>query len=1317
MQPTTESTEKQKSMNIQQYLSDGYILCDATKNHYPITFVSDNFCQLTGYSKTEIIGKSCSFLQGKDTSKATILEIRNCLIRKKQFKGKILNYRKNGTQFWNLLRITPLTNEHNDVIQFIGVQTQFSPEEESKRETTATTQLELEHAHSILSNISDTAKIGIFRADATGFIISADKTCEAFVNKKEHDLLGDAWINALHHDDKASMIEKWVSFIDSNKRIHIDTYRVINSNKTLTLRTHASKQYDINGQVISITAFVVDITNNDHNNHERYNSLSNHIHHLAPIGIYEMSTDGELTYCNPHMKVITGENAKSAVQEGWQKSVHPDDIARITIAWETFLKNDMQTPYAQQLRLIVDKTTKHIRTTCFPIYINKQLSGFIGCMLDITEQESQRKTLKDLQQKNHIIANISDILYLECNAQGVILSYNDTEKKTFEHLQYDNLIGTNWIDLIHKKYKTKIIKQWKNTISPYAESLVTDDHYQLENINSQHSTYVNIDITQKSTHAKSPTFIIVMRDISTTIHQQHHYQTLEKRFRQTQNESKTGSWEWNMMDNSVWWSEETYRLFELDSRQISSSFETYMNCLTPDSQRLIKQQIDQILKDHQPYEHQITIKANPEKILHGKGDIVFNNKGEPTKLTGTITDITEQAKAEQQHINNAQRLEEITSETAEILSNITSGNLNHKFSAKHKYHPIIMSCKQLNETLKQFSTEVVRVAKEVGVEGKLGGQANLMNASGIWAKLTENVNLMAKNLTTQVREINKYAEYLADGVLDYNLEIESPGEIKQLVTNLKKVQKNINNAMSSAKKITNGDFDAQVIPVSEYDVLGITINNMTKSLKAKTEKLSEHSTVLNEFLSNTRDIFIRLNNQHDILYLSDSFYTLTDNQFKDLIGENITKLSKELDQLQNHSHKNESDTLKFNIDLNHSSITLEAAYWPVRNVNNEIKEYHIVARNISKQEKALARNNLLITSLNNIEPFFAIAKYPSTEIIWTNKESKRSHIREFHSNSQFERFNKTILPAILKYNFWQGEWGMLNENGNEHPALATCTLHCDQDNQPQYLSAMMTDISKQKIQEKESKLRQQQLNRLTNPSIASLTASTIAHQINQPLASISSTLQLWESEINSKLKINKACLDCKTASSIRSMIDKTLNMGQLIHHINSVIKQSEYIADWSLIKTICQNAQENATQSDGHITIQLNISDELLNHTIFIDAVLMTQIISNMITNSIDAINESLTPNGLIRITCFMSSKNLQIQIEDNGTGIKDNRQESIFEAFYSTKAAGCGIGLSWAKSTIETMGGTITLQEKGKTLPGAFFMISVPVELQKKTS
>src|SRR3954463_1047694 len=84
------------------------------------------------------------------------------------------------------------------------------------------------------------------------------------------------------------------------------------------------------------------------------------------------------------------------------------------------------------------------------------------------------------------------------------------------------------------------------------------------------------------------------------------------------------------------------------------------------------------------------------------------------------------------------------------------------------------------DQLRAFAGEVTRVAKEVGTEGKLGGQADVKGVSGVWKDLTDNVNVLAGNLTDQVRKIAKVTTAVANGDLSQKITVEAKGEILEL---------------------------------------------------------------------------------------------------------------------------------------------------------------------------------------------------------------------------------------------------------------------------------------------------------------------------------------------------------------------------------------------------------------------------------------------------------------------------------------------------------------------------------------------------------
>lgn len=108
-------------------------ITDNLKPDNPIIYCNTAFLKLTGYDKEDVIGKNCRFLQGPKTDRSIVAEIRKSLEGKVEFQNVILNYRKDGSTFWNDLNISPVYNEAGVVTHFIGLQFDVTERIEQER--------------------------------------------------------------------------------------------------------------------------------------------------------------------------------------------------------------------------------------------------------------------------------------------------------------------------------------------------------------------------------------------------------------------------------------------------------------------------------------------------------------------------------------------------------------------------------------------------------------------------------------------------------------------------------------------------------------------------------------------------------------------------------------------------------------------------------------------------------------------------------------------------------------------------------------------------------------------------------------------------------------------------------------------------------------------------------------------------------------------------------------------------------------------------------------------------------------------------------
>ena len=121
-----------------------------------------------------------------------------------------------------------------------------------------------------------------------------------------------------------------------------------------------------------------------------------------------------------------------------------------------------------------------------------------------------------------------------------------------------------------------------------------------------------------------------------------------------------------------------------------------------------------------------------------------------------------------------------------VVTAVAEGNLKQNLfvQSKGEVAALADTINDMTKTLAIFADQVTSVAREVGVEGRLGGQANVPGASGTWKDLTGNVNLLAANLTNQVRAIAEVATAVTKGDLTRSIQVEARGEVADLKDNI-----------------------------------------------------------------------------------------------------------------------------------------------------------------------------------------------------------------------------------------------------------------------------------------------------------------------------------------------------------------------------------------------------------------------------------------------------------------------------------------------------------------------------------------------------
>ncbi|WP_255953369.1 HAMP domain-containing protein [Streptomyces odontomachi] len=236
---------------------------------------------------------------------------------------------------------------------------------------------------------------------------------------------------------------------------------------------------------------------------------------------------------------------------------------------------------------------------------------------------------------------------------------------------------------------------------------------------------------------------------------------------------------------------------------------------------------------------------------------------------------------------------------AQVTTAVGRGDFSQKVTveAKGEIRQLMSTVNTMVDQLSAFADEVTRVAREVGTDGILGGQAQVRDVSGVWKDLTDNVNFMASNLTSQVRNIAQVATAVANGDLSKKIDVDARGEILELKTTLNTMVDQLSAFADEVTRVarevgTDGNLggQAQVRDVSGvWKDLTDNVNFMASNLTSQVRNIAQVTTaVANGDLSKKIDVDAR----GEILELKTTVNSMVQ-QLRDFADE-VTRVAREV---------------------------------------------------------------------------------------------------------------------------------------------------------------------------------------------------------------------------------------------------------------------------------------------------------------------------------------------------------------------------------------------------------------------------------------
>ncbi len=271
----------------------------------------------------------------------------------------------------------------------------------------------------------------------------------------------------------------------------------------------------------------------------------------------------------------------------------------------------------------------------------------------------------------------------------------------------------------------------------------------------------------------------------------------------------------------------------------------------------------------------------------------LGGQAEVPDVAGTWKDLTDNVNSMASNLTGQVR------NIADVATAIANGDLSRKITVDVKGEILELknTINTMVDQLNAFASEVTRVAREVGTEGKLGGQAVVTGVAGTWKDLTDNVNFMASNLTGQVRNIAEVATAVARGDLSRKITVDVKGEILELKNTINTMVDQLNAFASEVSRVarevgTDGKLGGQaVVPgvAGTWKDLTDNVNQMAGNLTAQVRNIAEVTiAVANGDLSKKITVDVR----GEILQLKDTMNTMVE-QLRSFAAE-VTRVAREV---------------------------------------------------------------------------------------------------------------------------------------------------------------------------------------------------------------------------------------------------------------------------------------------------------------------------------------------------------------------------------------------------------------------------------------
>ncbi|MGB6960931.1 MAG: HAMP domain-containing protein, partial [Candidatus Acidiferrum sp.] len=635
-------------------------------------------------------------------------------------------------------------------------------------------------------------------------------------------------------------------------------------------------------------------------------------------------------------------------------------------------------------------------------------------------------------------------------------------------------------------------------------------------------------------------------------------------------------------------------------------------------------------------------------------------------VAGTWKDLTDNVNV------MAANLTEQVRGIVKVVTAVANGELTKKLTvnAKGEVAALAETINNMTDTLATFADQVTTVAREVGVEGRLGGQANVPGAAGTWKDLTGNVNLLADNLTNQVRAIAEVTTAVTKGDLTRSIQVEASGEVAEL-------KDYINTMIDNLRLTTDRN--------KEQDWLKTNLARFTGMLQGQRDLATVGRMMLSELAP-------LVNAQQGVIYQMET----------DESAEMMLLSAYADDAPEGHARQ-----LRVG-----EGLVGQCAAEKRRMLITEVPPHAVPIR--SGLFKAVPLNVIVLPVLfedrvKAVIELASLSTFTASHLAFLEQLTASIGIvlNSIEATMQTEGLLKQSQQLATELQTQQKELQQTNEQlAQKAQQLAEQNVEVERKNQE-------IDQARRAVEEKAKELA------LTSKYKSEFLAN-MSHELRTPLNSILVLGQQLTDNPDGNLtgkQVEFARTIHGAGTDLLNLITDILDLSKI--ESGTVSVQAEEVFFASLLDMMARPFRHEA--ENRRFTFELT-TDPRLSRSLVTDSKRLQQVLKNLLSNAF-----KFTEQGSVRLSVFLAERGwsddhavlraapavIAFQVEDTGIGIPPEKQRIIFEAFQqadagtSRKYGGTGLGLAISRELASLLGGEIQLRsELGK---GSTFTLYLP--------